>query len=987
MKTKILTISLCLASLAAHAQTNSNASFGATVYALQNAADNANPSYMVDWATTANGISLSNDKAEIANHLTTLNINANAIAGNLNSISIYAIQKEAIAGPMAYNGKTVSVSEGVAPSVYASNGQSNVVTIKGNDKSVTAYLLPTVLAEGVKVTVQTADGKFYSQNFNSIEAGKNNDLTFTSTTADNLWMSTIPGNTYFSFVSTPGAHDAATSSVSGTFSAYAKCQGEDIATMLKNGVRAFDLRPNYKNNTTITADNLYLYHGTYNTNVTYVDAMKTLVDFVKNNPSEAVSIIMVKEAGLGNTDYSADMWKVINNCHSSYSAYMKLLDNANYTLDDFRGKICYVNRTGTDCTNTVRIYNWPDNGNVTDYSSAIGNKCFACIQDMYNSNGNTKQTEIEKMLEKSSSNTDKKNFHYNFCSSAYKLGGSSPAKYANETNSVISTYLNDGSITGPTGYVYADFIGSSSNGGAELLSAIVNQNYRYVFQGRSALDKPADSNWDLAEGSDVAWNKTGNWADGKGEVYVTENYAGWSSVEQTDFSLTRAVTLPAGTYKMTGYALYRDGAIGAAKLVAKSSERMLGSINVMPMTTISTSGANDLEKAANSFTGTNYLNTVYFVLKEATSLTVGYEGRHTGVKQWFVAGPVNIEKIDRIEEGTDVTSLIANPTIYNKSKNSCPEGWTCEARTAGNSNYTTGTGDTQIENWHGTPANAKFDYRQTLNLPAGKYTLTADLLYRNGEADEVGMYAVDVENQNKVTVSPETVDGALHSVSLQFSCTGSEVNIGIANLKSMTGDWFAADNFTLIYNGMDAIIRNTSTSRYGTICLPYEADAEGATVYAASLNEEKDAVVLDEVSAIEAGVPYIYQATADVQTFTYKEGAVVLTPSDNDLLTGVFANTPVPVGAYVMQTKGEEQKFYIVADGKQPTLSAYKAYLSVAGEAEAKALNIGDATETIIKTIDALTSGNVKIYDINGREQKTLQKGVNIVGGRKVIVR
>jgi len=996
MKKQLLTIALCMASLLGYAQTNPNASFGATVYAQQSMTDNESPSYMVNWAILSNGATIDNSQADIASHVTTLNIDASAISGTISSISVYALDKNAIAGPLYFNGSDVSTPAGGSPNIYASNGQSDVVMVNGSSNTCTAYLLPIALNKGVKVTVKTSDGKFYSQDFtDAISAGAIKSLTITNTTANNLWMATIPGSTYFSFVSTPGAHNAATSSVTGVTSSYAKCQSENIADLLANGVRGFDLRPNYNNSSNITKDNLYLCHGSYNTNVKYVDAMQTLVNFVKNNPSEAISVVMVKEAGSGSSDRSNDMWSVINACHSEHTAYMKLLDHSYYTLDDFRGKICYINRTGTDCTNTTHITNWPDNENITNYSAAIGGTCFANIQDKYNTNGTDKQNEVKSMLQISSNNTEKKNFHYNFLSSAYQILGNTPSGYASSTNPEISTYLNGNNISGPAGYVYADFIGSSSNGGAALLTAIINQNYRYVYKGRSISDKPSDDNWDFAQGSDVNWTKAGNWSDAygttNGEVHVTENYAGYWSQEQTDYSLFRNVSLPAGIYKLTAYAFYRDGVIGSAKLVAKNGTKMCGCINIKPMDEISSSDAGsggtvDLRKAANSFTGDNYLNTVYFVLPEPAEVTVGFEGKHTGMKQWFVAGPVTLEKIDRFEDGTDVTSLIANPTIYSESQSSCPSGWTCYARTAGNGNYTTSTGDTQIENWHGTPSNARFDYYQTLNLPAGKYTLNAELLYRNGQGDEVGIYAYDVVTRARVTASPTIVDASLHPVTLEFTTTGGEVNIGIINLKTMTGDWFAADNFTLIYNGMEVITRSTKTGKYGTICAPFVANVDGAKVYSASLNAAKTAVELTEVTSMVAGVPYIYQATADAQTFSYKEGSVVLNPVANDILTGVFKPTAVPVGAYVMQTKGDVQKFYVVADGKQPTLSEYKAYLTVP-TAGVKAFNIGVSEETAIKAIDALVNGDAKIYDLNGRELKSLQKGVNIVNGVKVMVK
>lgn len=356
-----------------------------------------------------------------------------------------------------------------------------------NAGSYTAYLFPVALPQGVIVTLRTTEGKFYSQTFTGINVGKANDLTFTASTPSGNWMATLPGNTNWSMISTPGSHDAATSGVSGTGSNYAKCQSDDLATQLANGVRCFDIRPGYMLNTTITADNLYIYHSTYSTKVLYRDAIKIFADFLDQHPSEAITIIMVKEKNNSNryTDRSSEMWAVVNAVQEQYKKYMHLLDHSYYTLDDFRGKICYINRTGTDVPYTTRITNWPDDATVSDYTCAIGGTCYANVQDAYNTNGTDKQNMVKSMFATSSANTDRSRFYINYTSSAYKLFGSAPLTYAKATNPVIASYLSEGSIPGPTGYIMSDDMGAASNSGFTLLKAIIEQNYRYVFKGRS----------------------------------------------------------------------------------------------------------------------------------------------------------------------------------------------------------------------------------------------------------------------------------------------------------------------------------------------------------------------------------------------------------------------------------------------------------------------------------------------------------------------
>ena len=453
----------------------------AKVYAEQLASENTTPDYAVVSATSMTDNSDVKSTITAADYFTTLNVKTTL--ANVASVSVYSVDKKAIAGDMIAinaNGKVRATYAQGEENTYthARYAQSDVVTVTGNNAGTyTAYLFPVELTNGVIVTVRTTDGSFYSQTFTGINAGKANELTFTETTATNNWMATIPGNTYFSKISTPGAHDACTK---GNTLASAKCQDLTLQELLDAGVRQFDLRPGYYNNTTITAENLYIWHGITKTSTKYVDAIKMLADFVQAHPTEAISVIMVKENNSvpTYTDRSSEMWSVVNDCHTTYKDYMKVLDHSYYTLDDFRGKICYINRTGTDVNNTTKISNWPDDNTVSDFSCKIGGTCSANVQDKYGSNGTTKQTAVKDMINQSKEDTDRSHFYYNYLSSS-----NSPSKYASSTNPAIATFLD--TVSGPTGYLLCDYIGCETNSGKILLNAIINQNYKYVYNGRS----------------------------------------------------------------------------------------------------------------------------------------------------------------------------------------------------------------------------------------------------------------------------------------------------------------------------------------------------------------------------------------------------------------------------------------------------------------------------------------------------------------------
>lgn len=1017
MKKQLLSIALCMASLLGYAQTNPNASFGATVYAQQSMTDNASPSYMVNWAALSNGATIENSQADIASHVTTLNIDASAISGTLSSISVYALGKEAIAGTLTFNGSEVCTPVGGSPSIYASNGQSDVVMVKdiSDTKKCTAYLLPVALGNGVKVTVKTVDGKFYSQDFrDAISVGETKTLTITNTTANNLWMATIPGNTYFSFVSTPGSHDSLTKGTN--FGSSAECQDMTLEEQLKAGVRCFDIRPGYYYTETITEDNLYIYHGQISTGILYKDAIKTLADFVKDNPTEALTIVMVKEnckptISLKSwTDRSDEMWTVVKAIQERYKDYMKVLDHSYYTLDDFRGKICYVNRTGTPVQYSTQITNWPDDNTVSDYTCVVG-LCNANVQDKYNSNGTTKQTAVKDMLQLSSNNTTFKNMHYNYCSSA-----NSPKSYATSTNPAISTYL-DGTISGPTGYVLADYIGSSNvKGGADLLTAIINQNYRYVYNGRYYQKNTVDTGNSLLD-KDKGWQKVTNvkelGATGYYYVFADNSEKLMLSFEEGCNQSTDAA------YKTMVYRTGEKAEMNPAMLwITESNAKGLNNFSIK-------SAVPGVDKYIQTEYNAAYYcrthdngggnsgwyswifaydeNNGYWTIENGTypsSSTATYKGfigpwgdaqfvngmQVAGNKEGANVGHFQIYRIPSDKVNWELFASEENPANYTfKIQNHSFEkgivGWTNSVDNLIGSvtapDFNNKVGSYCVENWW-TAAN-NFDFSQSLSgLPSGRYELKA--LAINAKGGDAYIYAGDGETEITKTNAP----AELYSV-MVFVNDGN-LTIGLKGNKPAQS-WVAADNFELFYLGsVPSITRSTKTNKYGTICAPFVANVEGAKIYSASLNAAKTAVELTEVTSTTAGVPYIYQATADAQTFSYKEGSVVLNPVTDDILTGVFKPTAVPVGAYVMQTKGDVQKFYVVADGKQPTLSKYKAYLTVP-TADVKAFNIGTAEETAIKALDALTSGDAKIYDLNGRELKSLQKGVNIVNGVKVMVK
>lgn len=449
-----------------------------------------------------------------------IEVNLSTLGTTASSVSLKSNSGVSIAGRMKYNIDDNKISISTSDKTeYATNSQSDVITVRNVPSGaslVRFYILPVLLEKGVTVTVHASDGKYYTKSTSTDIGNATSDVTISgingatvctpyykkvnfgaasTSKRTNNWMACIPGNIKFGLLSTPGAHDAATSTCSGITANASKCQSENISGLLANGVRALDLRPRYTsgNVTDIQLTNLEIYHGTSATGVKFKDAMATIVQFVKDNPSESVSILMQKESSNG-TDQSETWRASIRECFSSYSEYLRGWITGNETLSDLRGKIVIVSKNPYGNSNNSYwdvvyggiVREWPDDGesdNASIYYSWNQGGPAVSASDRYSlTKTNDKISTISNMLNKASADNSNR-WYYTFTSMAYSLFGSNPSGYAKTINPQVTSLLNN--IEGRLGYVYGDFMGSSSNGGTDLLKTIINQNFKYVYKNRS----------------------------------------------------------------------------------------------------------------------------------------------------------------------------------------------------------------------------------------------------------------------------------------------------------------------------------------------------------------------------------------------------------------------------------------------------------------------------------------------------------------------
>lgn len=176
---------------------------------------------------------------------------------------------------------------------------------------------------------------------------------------------------------------------------------------------------------------------------------------------------------------------------------------------------------------------------------------------------------------------------------------------------------------------------------------------------------------------------------------------------------------------------------------------------------------------------------------------------------------------------------------------------------------------------------------------------------------------------------------------------------------------------------------NISDALYGTFCAPFTValpeSVKASIITAANGNELVFKPVAGNV--VLANTPVLVEASAAESlpvSGIYAKGTPVA-----DLLTGVYENTPAPVGSYVLQNL-DKVGFYLVAEGNQPTVGANRCYLTVpAAGVKAFFLNGGDATG--ISGVDANVDANEAIYNLAGQRINKLQKGINIINGKKIL--
>lgn len=237
--------------------------------------------------------------------------------------------------------------------------------------------------------------------------------------------------------------------------------------------------------------------------------------------------------------------------------------------------------------------------------------------------------------------------------------------------------------------------------------------------------------------------------------------------------------------------------------------------------------------------------------------------------------------------------------------------------------------------------------------------------------------------------------GAAGNYVLTLGNGGNTWMTGVSLVKADEADLNLAANPTnYTYYQNVSLDRTFSTANYSTLVLPFAMTADETT---AAFDEaytldgvEGESLKFKAADAIAAGIPYLVKAKAATLSVANKAidpaTTVTNTVVDNVTFVGTFAGetlTSANRNAWVVSNNN----LYNV--DSNVTVGAYRGYFTVDAGTPVKGLNIDlEGADGIgaLRNAENETMGNA-IFNLAGQRINKLQKGVNIINGKKVLVK
>lgn len=218
---------------------------------------------------------------------------------------------------------------------------------------------------------------------------------------------------------------------------------------------------------------------------------------------------------------------------------------------------------------------------------------------------------------------------------------------------------------------------------------------------------------------------------------------------------------------------------------------------------------------------------------------------------------------------------------------------------------------------------------------------------------------------------------ALKDASTNFASI--DMSVAIIDAKEAA---VAADLTGKLIYGPEKTSYNRSVTGYGTVCLSFELTSNDKVQYYTLKSGTSDKLIFEEAGTVAANTPALVKGNIVVSADGYNYADPAAT------LDGASANGLTMKGTY-KKIKLEEGEGYYIADNKfwhdWATIAPFRGYLTgtISGSSKLSIL-IDDATG-LHEITDQLSSED--IYNLQGIKLSKTQKGVNIIGGKKILVK
>ena len=171
-------------------------------------------------------------------------------------------------------------------------------------------------------------------------------------------------------------------------------------------------------------------------------------------------------------------------------------------------------------------------------------------------------------------------------------------------------------------------------------------------------------------------------------------------------------------------------------------------------------------------------------------------------------------------------------------------------------------------------------------------------------------------------------------------------------------------------------------SYYATFCVPFDVTLDGATAYTLTKNET-ELTMSEPITTVAAGTPVLLVGAGSSATATIGSN-YTNSPVSGTALTGNFFAIPFDGNTnYTLGTDGTKVGFYHW-DGT--TLNANRAYVAGnGGNVKGYVLNFDDDATGIEMVNGQSSMVNDPIYNLAGQRISKMQKGINIVNGKKIL--